>query len=210
MAIIRRGIMDEHIEYYTDLIAHLNEQINQENVKLFDYESMLLKEQMKLSEYSFFKRLFSNNKRFISQLEKLAYKSTQTVESYRRQIKDHKEKFVIFGTQKMIENSEELSNIDKEIDVCVSVAANIKHMLSLMNQSKSETKGGITSFKYGKNETYKANKKPHVEQSFNYFLSALNRVNDLKRYMNLEGFSASREDSTHNKNALEITNNILS
>ena len=62
MAIIRRGIMDEHIEYYTDLIAHLNEQINQENVKLFDYESMLLKEQMKLSEYSFFKRLFSNNK----------------------------------------------------------------------------------------------------------------------------------------------------
>lgn len=201
--------MDEHIEYYTDLIAHINEQINQENIKLFDYESMLLKEQMKLSEYSFFKRLFSNNKRLILQLEKLAYKSTQTVAGYRSQIEEHKEKFVTFGTQKMIEESAELNDIEKEIADCVAVAGNINHMLSLMNRSKSDTKNGLSTFRIAKNETYKANKKAYVEQSFNYFMSSLNRVNDLKRYMNLEGFSSANDSSAFNKNALEIINDIL-
>lgn len=203
--------MDEHIEYYTDLIAHLNEQINHENIKLFDFEAMLLKEQKTLSEYSFFRRIFSNNKKFISQLEKFVFKSTQSIENYRKQIEDHKERFVSFGTQQMIEESEELHNIEKQIAACVTVAENIKHMISLMNQSKTETKGGLYSFRIAKNESYKSQKKPHIEMSFNCFMSALNRVNDLKRYMSLEGFSAAGESTkSFNKNALEIINDILS
>jgi len=202
--------MDEHIEYYTDLIAHLNEQINQENIKLFDYESMLLKEQQKLSEYSFFKRLFSNNKKFIYQLEKLAYKSTQNVENHRNKIEEHKEKFVTFGTQKMIEESEELSNIEKEIAILVSVSSNVEHILELMKQSKSDTKNGISIFYRGRSETYKTDKSPCMERAFNYFLSALNRVNDMKRYMSLDGFSSVGEtNQSFNKNILEIMNDIL-
>lgn len=49
--------MEEHIEYYTDLIAHLNEKINQENIKLFDYEALLLNEQKALSEILFQKTI---------------------------------------------------------------------------------------------------------------------------------------------------------
>jgi hypothetical protein len=210
MAIIRRGIMDEHIEYYTDLIAHLNEQINQENIKLFDYESMLLKEQQKLSEYSFFKRLFSNNKKFIFQLEKLAYKSTQNVEIYRKKIEDNKEKFVTFGTQKMIEESEELSNIEKTIENLVSVSDNIAHMLGLMKQSKNDTKNGMSYFFRGRSETYKSDKSPCMERAFNSFMSALNRVNDMKRYMSLDGFANVGDiNKSFNKNTLEIMNDIL-
>lgn len=203
--------MDEHIEYYTDLIAHLNEQINQENIKLFDYESMLLKEQQKLSEYSFFKRLFSNNKKFIYQLEKLAYKSTKTVEDYRQQIENHKEKFVSFGTQKMIEESEDLKNIEKQMDDFMELSENIKHMIGLMKQSKNETKDGLAYFKRGKNEEYKTDKSVCMDRAFHHFMSALNRANDLKRYMGLDGFTSIGEvTKLFNKNTLEIINDILS
>lgn len=203
--------MEEHIEYYTDLIAHLNEQINQENIKLIDYESMLIHEQKTLSEYSFFRRLFSNNKKFIIQLEKLVNKSTVNIENYKKSIEDNKEKFVIFGTQQMIEESTELSDIEKKIAGSITVSDNIRLMIVLMNQSKDDCRAGIKWSNGSKAESFKAGKNNYFEKSFNAFLSAINRANDLKRYMTLEGFSTIGDSNkAFNNNTLEVINDILS
>lgn len=203
--------MEEHIEYYTDLIAHLNEQINQENIKLFDYEALLLNEQKALSEYSFFKRVFSNKNKFISNIENLVSRTIKTIENHRTKIEENKEKFVTFGTQKMIEDSEELKNIEKQIADYSVVSENINHMVELMKDSKNDTKNGINYFKSGKSQEYKTDKSRQMEKSFNFFMSALNRANDLKRYMGLDGFTNIGEmPNTFNKNTSEIINDILS
>lgn len=203
--------MEEHIEYYTDLIAHLNEKINQENIKLFDYEALLLNEQKALSEYSFFKRLFSNKNKFIVQIENLVTKSTKAIETYREKIEENKETFVTFGTQKMIDESEDLKNIEKQMADYMVVCENIKHMIGLMKMSKNDTKDGLSYFRRAKNEDYKTDKSVCMARAFNHFMSALNRVNDLKRYMGLDGFTNIGEITrSFNKNTLEIINDILS
>lgn len=181
--------MEEHIEYYTDFIAHLNKKINEENIKLLDYESMLLKEQRTLSEYSFFQRLLSNNRKFINQLEKLVAKTTKKIESYRQQIEDNKEKFVTFGTQKMIDDSAELKQIEQDILECVAVGENFKHMIMLVKVSIQETVHGVFHINQAQNYRFKRSKEPFYAKSFNCYLSALNRINDLKRFMTLDGFS---------------------
>lgn len=202
--------MEEHIEYYTDLIAHLNEQINQENIKLFEFESMLLKEQRTLSEYSFFRRLFSNNKKFILDLQKLVYRSTTTIENYRKQIEDNKEKFVSFGTQKMIEESAELKNLQMQISNCVDISTNIKHMTELMQTSQAEASSGLSYFNHSKSQNFKSQKKPYFEKCFTYFLSSINRVNDLKRYMGLDGFvGTDTANNSFTKNSMQLIDDIL-
>lgn len=202
--------MEEHIEYYTDFIAHLNEKINEENTKLLDYESMLLKEQRTLSEYSFFQRLLSNNRKFIGQLEKLVAKTTKNIENYRQQIEDNKEKFVTFGTQKMIDDSSELKKIEQDLLECVAVGENFKHMIMLVKVSINETIQGVNLVNHTKQFGFKHSREPFFEQSFNCYLSALNRINDLKRFMTLEGFSKTvYTENSVSKNIATIIDDTL-
>jgi len=203
--------MEEHIEYYTDFIAHLNEKIREENTKLLDYESMLLKEQRTLSEYSFFQRLFSSNRKFIHQLEKLVAKTTKNIEDYRNKIEDNKEKFVTFGTQKMIDESAELKKIEQDILECVAVGENFKHMIMLVKVSINDTLQGMHFINQSNTVTFKHSKEPFYVQGFNSYLSALNRINDLKRFMNLEGFSKTiYTEENVSKNINKIIEDTLS